>query len=197
MNRKASPKTRPPASPSGKQFSSVDELLRTSGISPEVKAAYDQAQRSTAVCHRLALLRTRAGLTQAEMGERLGISQSAVSKLESGRDEDLTLGQIRGYCEATKLRLELSIGKPRTHVESIKAHALAMRSSMMKLADIAHSHHDMNPAIQAFFGEAFFNILSILTECKDQLPSSPRIEVMEDVQQDEDARTQSAALAFA
>lgn len=168
--------------PSGSHFRSVEDLLHSSGLSPEVQSAYENAQRTTAVCHRMSLLRTRAGITQEEMGRHLGVSQSAISKLEAGSDEDLTLGQIRTYCLATTGCIDISIGRPKTHVDSIKSHAFAMRSAMMKLAALAHSDDAINQSIHAFFSEAFFNILKILADCSSHLPhaTTPQINVSDD-----------------
>jgi transcriptional regulator with XRE-family HTH domain len=182
MKPNPNPNDLQPIIPSGKQFRSVDELLHASGLPAEVKSAYDSAQRATAVCHRLSLMRTRAGISQAQMGKHLGLSQSAVSKLEAGTDETLTLGQIRVYCLATNGCIDISIGRPKTHVDTIKSHAFAMRSAMMNLAAIAHSDDQINHAIHAFFSEAFFNILKILADCSSHLPqaSTPQINVADD-----------------
>ena len=163
--------------PSGKQFKSVSELMRTSGLAPEVKDAFCECQRATAVCQQLALLRTRSDFTQEQMGEQLGLSQSAVSKLEAGRDDDLTLGQIQGYCKATGQRLGFAVGKPLTKVEAIKSHALAMREAMLDLAGLAHSDSEIEQHIQGFFGEAFFNILQILSECQNQMPNANELRI--------------------
>lgn len=151
--------------------------MRTSGVSPEVKDAFDEIKRATAVCQQLALLRTHAGYTQEQMGERMGLSQSAISKLEAGRDEDLTLGQIQGYCEATCQRVGFSIGKPMTQVEAIKSHAFAMRSAMLELAELAHADNEIEHHIQAFFGEAFFNILKILSDCQNHMPRAHELRI--------------------
>lgn len=166
-----------PAKPSGKKFRSVSEMMRTSGVPAEVKGAYREVKRATTVCQQLALLRTRAGLTQEQMGESLSVSQSAVSKLEAGRDEELTLGQIQSYCQATGQRLSFAVGKPLTQVEAIKAHAFAMRSAMLELADLAHSDSEIEQCIQAFFGEAFFNILHILSECQNHMPHADELRI--------------------
>lgn len=55
----------------------------------------------------LAELRARAGLTQEQVGERMGISQSDVSKLE--RRGDLKLTTLRAYVAALEGTLEVGI----------------------------------------------------------------------------------------
>jgi transcriptional regulator with XRE-family HTH domain len=53
-------------------------------------------------------MRERHGLTQAQVGERLGISQEAVSKFES-YDSNPTLASIRRYALAIDARLRLEV----------------------------------------------------------------------------------------
>jgi DNA-binding XRE family transcriptional regulator len=54
----------------------------------------------------LASLRTRAGLSQQQVADRMGISQSDVSKLE--RRTDMKLSTVRSYVEAIGDHLELT-----------------------------------------------------------------------------------------
>lgn len=51
----------------------------------EARAAYDALADEFAVAHELIAARLRAGLSQAEVAERMGTSQSVVTRLESGR----------------------------------------------------------------------------------------------------------------
>jgi hypothetical protein len=42
----------------------------------------------------------------------------------------------------------------------------------LALAKIAQKGEDLEKSIQAFFGEAFFNLLDILAQCQGQMPNS-------------------------
>ena len=42
-------------------------------------------------------LRCEAGLTQAEVAKRMGVTQSTVSRLEGSRWQDMKLGELEGY----------------------------------------------------------------------------------------------------
>jgi transcriptional regulator with XRE-family HTH domain len=44
--------------------------------------------------------RQSAGLTQAEVARRMGVTQSTVSRLESDRWQDLRLGELDAYLRA-------------------------------------------------------------------------------------------------
>jgi hypothetical protein len=51
----------------------------------------------------------------------------------------------------------------------VKAHAAGIRKHLRSLADLAKKHDELESEIQAFFGEAFFNLLHILSECQGAL----------------------------
>lgn len=52
---------------------------------PEVRRAYDDLAPEYEIARAVIRARTAAGLTQAQLAERMGTSQSYVAKLESGR----------------------------------------------------------------------------------------------------------------
>ena len=165
------------AKPTGRRYTSVAELMRVEGVSSDVQTHYQEIVNATRIVHQLAQLRHIAGLTQEQMAEKLNVTQSAVSKLESGRDEDLTVGQIREYAKVSGERISLLFGKPLTHVEAVKICANGMRHHLTSLAQLAHKGDDMEREIQAFFGEAFFNVLNILAGCQNAMPNGEKIEV--------------------
>jgi transcriptional regulator with XRE-family HTH domain len=80
-------------------------------VSKEVQDKVNQLKQESRVVDHLARLRQAAGITQEEMAAALGVTQSAISKLESGIDSDLTLGEIEGYARVTKQRIGLTVGE--------------------------------------------------------------------------------------
>ncbi len=70
---------------------------------PDTRAAYKALEPEFAIARELIAARTRAGLNQAELAERMGTSQSTIARLESGR----TLPSMRTlsrYASATGSR---------------------------------------------------------------------------------------------
>lgn len=163
---------RPPAKSTGRRYGSVNELMGGEGTPQEVKELVKEMTKATTIVLKLAKLRQSCGITQEQMAEHLNVTQSAISKLESGPDEDLTCGEIRDYAEITGHRISMIYGKPFTHVEAVKAHAEGIRMHLQALAKIANQDDEMEKEIKGFFGEAFFNILGILSKCNDELPKS-------------------------
>jgi transcriptional regulator with XRE-family HTH domain len=166
-----------PATPTGRRYSSVDELASGEVLSPEVRKRLAELKTETVIVEALVGMRQSAGLTQQKLAEMLDKSQGAVSKLESGSDEDLTVGEMMEYSRATNERFMLLIGKPMNHVECVKWHAFGIREHLSALAKMAHEDDGLEQAIKAFFGEAFFNILEILSKCQNEMPHSKDVQV--------------------
>lgn len=62
--------------------------------------------------------RTSAGLSQAELARRAGVTQSVVSVYESGRRQP-SVATLAALVAATGYELDLSIGKPRQGVQRL------------------------------------------------------------------------------
>lgn len=165
------PEQRGPATRSGKRYANFKELLQSDDVSDSLRAKVKSLGTQSRVATQLAQLRQKAELSQSELGGRIGKTQSAISKLEAGADDPITLGEIKAYAEATGQRIGFVFGKPLTHAEAIRHHALAMRSRMLELAKLANSESEFEADIAKFFGQAFFNLLNIMTECSDKLPA--------------------------
>jgi len=70
---------------------------------PEVRTEYDSLEEEFALARELILARSRAGLSQAEVAQRMGTTQSAVARLEGGRAKP-TLLTVERYAKATGSR---------------------------------------------------------------------------------------------
>jgi ribosome-binding protein aMBF1 (putative translation factor) len=83
----------------------ADEWLKN----PEFKAEYDRLAPEFEIATELIQARLRSGFSQVELAERMGTSQSAIARLESGQTLPSTKTLLR-FAEATgsKLHLRLS-----------------------------------------------------------------------------------------
>jgi predicted transcriptional regulator len=68
----------------------------------------EMAERRRSISGRLTSLRKDLGLSQAEVAARMGTSQSAVARFESG-DLDVRLSTVERYTSAVGARLEWRI----------------------------------------------------------------------------------------
>jgi transcriptional regulator with XRE-family HTH domain len=160
-----------PAKPSGRKYASVDALLSGEEMSQEVRAKVSELRNETRVALQLAKLRQLAAVTQEDMAKHLGVTQSAVSKLEAGRDEDVTLREIREYARVTDQRIAVMFGKPLTHVEAVRLHANCLKERLEALAKIANQNEEFQSEIKTFFGQAFQSLFNIMAACNSMLPA--------------------------
>jgi len=68
--------------------------------------------------YRLREVREAAGLTQAQLAERIGVGQRQISKIEKGDIDSAKVGTIRRYLEAVggDLAMEYVVGDQRMQV---------------------------------------------------------------------------------
>ena len=76
----------------------------------DVKAEYDRLDEEFTLFDEFLKARTAAGVTQAEVAERIGTTQSAVARLESGKGKHSpSLATLQKYAHALGYRLELRL----------------------------------------------------------------------------------------
>ena len=74
----------------------------------EFRKEYARVDEDYSLIEALVRARTEAKLTQVELARRLGTTQSAVARLESGRVSP-TFSTLRRYAEATGTRLTVGL----------------------------------------------------------------------------------------
>jgi phage-related protein/DNA-binding XRE family transcriptional regulator len=75
---------------------------------PKVKAEYDALAPEFEIAAELLRARLRAGLSQAELAERMGTSQSTIARLENGHSLPSTKTLLR-YAEATGSKFQVRL----------------------------------------------------------------------------------------
>jgi ribosome-binding protein aMBF1 (putative translation factor) len=75
---------------------------------PAVKAEYDRLAPEFEISAELIRARQRAGLSQAELAQRMGTSQSTIARLESGQTLPSTKTLLR-FAEATGSKVEVRL----------------------------------------------------------------------------------------
>jgi DNA-binding XRE family transcriptional regulator len=90
-----------------RKFIPVEEIFAEWEKNPAFVAAYDALEEEFALANALIAARSRAGLTQDEIAERMETSQSAVARLEGGRS-NASLRTLRRYAAATGSKLHIS-----------------------------------------------------------------------------------------
>lgn len=84
-----------------------DEQLRD----PEVKREYDALESEFSLAREVLELRRQQNLTQKELAERMGTSQPAIARVESGNYRNVSLAFIRRLADALGARPEIHLRK--------------------------------------------------------------------------------------
>jgi transcriptional regulator with XRE-family HTH domain len=80
----------------------------------DVRKAYDELEEEFAFLDEVLRARARAGLTQAEVAKRVGTTQSAIARLESGAGRHSpSIATLQRYARALGFRLEIKLVRPR------------------------------------------------------------------------------------
>ena len=89
-----------------------DELVKKMLSNPKVKAEYDRLEEEFALLDEILAARKAAGLTQAQIAERIGTKQASIARLETG----LTSGNLpsmtmlKKYAAAVGKKLQVRLG---------------------------------------------------------------------------------------
>lgn len=93
----------------------------------DVKAEYDRLDEEFNFLDEFLKARAAAGVTQAEVAERIGTTQSAIARLESGRGKHSpSIATLEKYAHALGCRLELRLVN---EMSSRKAEGKAKRTT--------------------------------------------------------------------
>jgi ribosome-binding protein aMBF1 (putative translation factor) len=100
-------KTRNYTQKDGRRLFEEDRAKRMSD--PKFRAIYDEEAKTKELWLQLAEARQAAGLTQADLAARLGVSQSQVSRMEKRGYQNYTLRSLQRYIEALGSDFELEV----------------------------------------------------------------------------------------
>ena len=75
------------------------------------REAYNALEPEYALAHQMLQARTRVGMTQEDVAQRMGTTKSAVSRLESAKKHAPSLATLQKYASALGCRLELRLVK--------------------------------------------------------------------------------------
>jgi transcriptional regulator with XRE-family HTH domain len=106
---------------------------------PEGVKEFQKVVRQKQIVRKLLSARLAANLTQADIAARMGMTQSRISKIENGFDDDLTLGNLHAYLSAlgTDLRI-MTHPKGMKAAEAVKFHIHHANEAMKQVVSLAH-----------------------------------------------------------
>ena len=90
-------------------------LNRRVPLTPEMERLLEIERVNADVGQKIYDLRKKAGLTQKQLADKIGTSQSVISELEDASYEGNSLEMLTGVFLALGRRMNISIVSPRTH----------------------------------------------------------------------------------
>jgi transcriptional regulator with XRE-family HTH domain len=156
-----------------KEYKSVSAMLNDvlEDCSALTADEFDQYVADRKVVKDLAVLRSRHEMSQEELANKLGRTQSWVSKLENGTDDELNIGDLRAYLSVFGYEFRAgAVKQGATIVDEVKLLAFAIRQKLSTLAEMAKEGDGLVEHIANFFGEAFLNINKFLNDAAARLP---------------------------
>jgi transcriptional regulator with XRE-family HTH domain len=93
---------------------SLKQFKRRALLRPEVKAAYEASADEFAFLDEVLKARAESGLTQAEVAERIGTTQSAIARLESAEPKHSpSIVTLQRYAKALGYTVKVKLVKER------------------------------------------------------------------------------------
>jgi transcriptional regulator with XRE-family HTH domain len=156
-----------------KRYASVSEMLRES-MPDEFRKEFEARRASRKVIKHMMALRAVRGVSQQDIAAKMGCSQSRVSKLENGVDDDMRIGDLKAYMRALECSVGFVFSKANsTLADEVKHHAFRIKHLLEKMADLAGGDEKIARGVSGFFGEAFLNVVSMIQDCASKLPAPP------------------------
>lgn len=122
----------------------------------------------------LVALRAARGLSQQIVAEKIGCTQSRISKVESSCDGELSLDTLVRYADALGLKIEIAFfGKDATLVDRVKHHAFCIKRLTDRLAKLGNKDKDIANGVASFLKEATFNLVRLVKSSAKHLQLPP------------------------
>lgn len=155
-----------------KQYTSVPEMLSDLSGDESLGESVAESLRDSFIVNTLFGLRAARNITQHDIAKHLKCSQSKISKIENGTDDELKLGELEAYAEALSRDVDIVL-KPKdmSLTDEVKFHAFRMKRCLDQLAKLPGNDHKIADGIAGFLGEAFFNLVNMLNDSASLLPN--------------------------
>jgi transcriptional regulator with XRE-family HTH domain len=154
-----------------KLHTSVSQMVHETSDDPSFKDMFEKRLRTRRIIKDLMVHRAVHRLSQKDIAEKIGCTQSRISKLESTSDADLRLGDLARYSNALGLRVRIVLENEKMNsVTRVKSLAFQIKNELDRMADRAAGDHQIAKGVSAFLGEALFNLVGILQDSAKKLP---------------------------
>ena len=135
----------------GKKYSNVSDLTRSISSDEKTKERTLREIKRTSLAKFLFFLRCEHNVTQKKLAEKIGCSQSRISKIESSYDRDLTVKDLIDYGCALDLQLQFGYRHKNVKIaDLIKYHIMRTRDYLSSLTELAKGDEIIAKGVLAF-----------------------------------------------
>ncbi len=116
-------------------------------------------------------LRCQHNLTQKQIADKIGCTQSKISKIESSYDKDITINDLLEYGKSFNLQLEIGYRRKGNIkiVDSIKHHAFKIKEYSDMLAKLAGNDVSMKKGVLGVFCDIVDNMFRMIQDSASKL----------------------------
>lgn len=158
-----------------RQYTSVSELLRDIAPDREFQAEFEEHIEQRKLVKHLLALRAAKGLAQRDLAQELGCTQSRISKLENGTDDELRLGDLVKYVHALGFDFGIVMRSPsQTVVDEIKYHAFRIKKLLEYSVSLAGNDQAIQEGVEEAHIEVLLNLVKIVADSAQRLPKNPQ-----------------------
>lgn len=156
------PREKPTKREEQRRYRSVTEMVRALSEDQAFADTMTHSLEERNIINHLMALRTSFGMSQQDIAAKMKCTQSRVSKLENGRDDDLRIGDFHAYAEALGLRLAIILGKKEQPpiAERIRYHVFALKRLFAELSDLVGDDDSMAKGAWRFMLKSTCNTAS-------------------------------------
>jgi len=161
-----------------RRYRNIVDMVRDITKDEAFTDGLEKTIRERVLLDHLMAKRAAADLSQKDIADQMNCSQGRISKLENGKDSQMTIGEFQQY--ANILGLEVAFGTRRKDIniaQQVKLHVFAIRKLLHQIADISHGDENMSNGLKVFLSEVLFNtvhsVVDVNRRFKDLVKESP------------------------
>jgi transcriptional regulator with XRE-family HTH domain len=154
-----------------KNYKSVSQMVRETSDDPSFTELFEDRLHARRMIGDLTVQRAVHGLSQKDIAEKMGCTQSRISKLETTNDAELRIGDLAAYSDALGLRVRIVLeSKNRDALTRVKNHVFQIKHEIDQLAKLPSGDQRIAKGVSGFLYQALFNIVTVLQDSAQKLP---------------------------
>lgn len=160
-------------------LNTISDLAKGLGFGEKSLHAIEKHVQDRSTSRMLAVLRAKADLSQKEMATKMGVSQSAVSKLENATNDCISFAEAGRYFAALGYEMTVHVSRPKTIVERIKGAYIHLTKLVEDFQGCRRNDPDILLGMAKFETEAAKNMINLASMLIDSSSSKlAQVEVL-------------------